>query len=172
MTRGTLAAAMTEKVCKDCASTRPISDYYVSKAGYAYPRCKACHLVRTNALRAENRDAVNERGRARYRAAPESKLAYHRLRRYGLDQDDYDALMAAQDGLCPICVLPFIVPIRQEGRWTSWDLPSIDHDHETGAVRGILHRRCNLALEFLPTDEELARARAYLAQRRSHEQVA
>lgn len=39
---------------------------------------------------------------------------------------------------------------------------SVDHCHDTGAVRGILHRRCNLALEFLLSDAETQRARDYL----------
>ncbi len=41
----------------------------------------------------------------------------------------------------------------------------IDHDHATGAVRGILCRRCNLAIGILgDTSEMLYRAFLYLKQ--------
>ena len=41
--------------------------------------------------------------------------------------------------------------------------PHIDHDHETGEVRGILCHNCNLAIGHLKDDPELvARALAYL----------
>ena len=41
--------------------------------------------------------------------------------------------------------------------------PHIDHDHETGEVRGVLCHNCNLAIGHLKDDPELvARALAYL----------
>lgn len=42
-----------------------------------------------------------------------------------------------QDGLCPLCGKPLDLTIKGEG--------VIDHDHDTGEVRGVLHRSCNAA---------------------------
>lgn len=42
-----------------------------------------------------------------------------------------------QGGLCPLCKTPIDLRIKGEG--------VIDHDHESGEVRGILHRSCNAA---------------------------
>lgn len=43
-----------------------------------------------------------------------------------------------QGGTCPLCLLPIDLSIPREG--------VVDHDHETGECRGILHRSCNAAL--------------------------
>lgn len=51
---------------------------------------------------------------------------------YGLTAADYDALLRAQDGRCAIC----------RARPKSKRL-AVDHDHKTGAVRGLLCSRCN-----------------------------
>lgn len=42
-----------------------------------------------------------------------------------------------QGGLCPLCNKPIDLRIKGEG--------AIDHDHDTGRVRGLLHRSCNAA---------------------------
>lgn len=42
-----------------------------------------------------------------------------------------------QGGACPLCGLPIDLKIKGEG--------AIDHDHETGEIRGVLHRSCNAA---------------------------
>lgn len=42
-----------------------------------------------------------------------------------------------QGGLCPICGEPIDLTIPKEG--------VIDHDHDTGEIRGVLHRSCNAA---------------------------
>lgn len=52
---------------------------------------------------------------------------------YGLEPADYDALIIAHSGLCAIC-----------GK--QLDPPYVDHDHTTGAIRGLLCRGCNGAL--------------------------
>lgn len=51
---------------------------------------------------------------------------------YGLEVGDYDALLKAQGGKCAIC----------RARPKSKRL-AVDHDHKTGAVRGLLCSRCN-----------------------------
>jgi hypothetical protein len=40
-----------------------------------------------------------------------------------------------QGGLCPLCRKPIDLTIAREG--------VVDHDHNTGEVRGVLHRGCN-----------------------------
>lgn len=42
-----------------------------------------------------------------------------------------------QGGLCPLCNTPIDLKIKGEG--------VIDHDHDSGEIRGILHRSCNAA---------------------------
>lgn len=51
---------------------------------------------------------------------------------YGITSDDYDTLLDRQGGKCAIC----------RARPKSKRL-AVDHDHKTGAVRGLLCGRCN-----------------------------
>lgn len=57
-----------------------------------------------------------------------------RVRRHGLTQVQFDALMLAQCGKCAICTEPLEHPC------------AIDHDHVTGEVRGLLCNHCNHVL--------------------------
>lgn len=74
-----------------------------------------------------------------------------RLRRkYKITPDDYDRMFAEQQGRCAIC--------RKEQPSLS-----VDHDHVTGAVRGLLCHRCNVALGWLNDDlDTVAQAARYL----------
>lgn len=58
------------------------------------------------------------------------------LRRYGLTASEWWALLESQDGKCPVCTKRFTLRRRA----------AIDHDHRTGAVRGLLCLPCNDAL--------------------------
>ena len=65
-----------------------------------------------------------------------------RRRRYGLTQVQYDILMLTQCGKCAIC--------------TEVMEPSyVDHDHETGRIRGLLCRHCNTGLGCFKDNPEL-----------------
>lgn len=62
---------------------------------------------------------------------------------YGLQPGDYEALLAHQGGVCWICE-------RKPGRRKRL---AVDHDHETGIVRGLLHSECNKMLGFIGRDD-------------------
>ena len=61
-------------------------------------------------------------------------------RRYGITCTDYDRLLAAQGGQCAICRKP---PRKNRLH--------VDHDHDSGKVRGLLCVSCNSKLEWLLT---------------------
>jgi hypothetical protein len=156
---------MPDKKCKDCGQVKPVDEFYRSKAGSLYSRCKACHYVRTRA-RLELpgvRERLNQLDRERYAAKPFGARFKHLRKKYGLTEQAYNDLLASQGGVCAVCLKGFA---PESG--TDMYSPVVDHDHDSGAVRGILHRRCNLALEFLLTDTELRRALAYLARGSRH----
>ena len=75
-----------------------------------------------------------------------------RMRRmYGID---YAAMNLAQDGVCAICKKPELN--RSNG--PNPKRLSVDHCHETGAVRGLLCNNCNRAIGLLGDDPALLRA--------------
>jgi Recombination endonuclease VII len=72
---------------------------------------------------------------------------------FGIDPDEYQRILAAQDGVCAICHQP-PATIRL----------SVDHEHDTGRIRGLLCHRCNHELLGAAHDSIviLHRAVAYL----------
>jgi len=77
-------------------------------------------------------------------------------RNYGLTIKAFNDLLASQGEKCAVC---------GKKNWGRWG-PVIDHDHETGDVRGILCRQCNMAAGLLGDDSE--RARLLSAYLRGH----
>jgi hypothetical protein len=60
-------------------------------------------------------------------------------------------LLEAQGGVCAICkTLP-----EGKGRFGTWN---VDHDHETGEIRGLLCGYCNSMLGYAKDDPETLRA--------------
>ena len=62
---------------------------------------------------------------------------------YNMSVEEWDALWEKQKGLCPICNRPLSEEYRR---------PCVDHDHETGKIRGIIHSGCNLLVGILEKD--------------------
>lgn len=73
----------------------------------------------------------------------------HHVQKYGITQEDYDRMLAKQNGVCAIC--------GGVGKRANLD---IDHDHDTGYVRGLLCNKCNMGLGFL--QDNLDEAISYL----------
>jgi len=76
------------------------------------------------------------------------------LRKYGITQMCYNAILASQDGHCAICDRT----VSDDGR-----LLDVDHCHNTGKIRGLLCSHHNIALGLVNDDvDELELAIKYL----------
>jgi hypothetical protein len=64
----------------------------------------------------------------------QAKLSSQLKHRYGITLGDYNSLLSKQENRCAICDNKFLYSLF------------VDHDHETGGVRGLLCRQCNTLL--------------------------
>ena len=155
------------KCCRICGESKPLSEFYKLKGMRDGHRndCKACNLAdrkakydanpqpyieRVKRWQQENAERLNAYRRG-YRDGPERKAAdrnAYLLRKYGITLEDYQRMLDAQDGVCAICGKR-----RPDERTLH-----VDHDHETGEIRGLLCFRCNNAIGDLRDDRDLAQA--------------
>jgi hypothetical protein len=70
------------------------------------------------------------------------RRAAHLLKAYGISVEEFDRRLAAQGGMCAICRNKIAEPRI-----------AIDHDHQTKEVRGLLCKKCNMALGLLGDDK-------------------
>jgi len=81
---------------------------------------------------------------------------------FGLSKDAYLKMLEFQQGLCALCGNPETA-IRH-GKTKEL---AVDHDHQTGAIRGLLCHACNTGLGLFKDDSQLlTQAIAYMEQHR------
>jgi hypothetical protein len=74
---------------------------------------------------------------------------------YGISVEEYEALLARQNGVCAICKKKDRVRL------------CVDHCHDARTVRGLLCNKCNIGLGHFDDDiERLRAAIAYLERAR------
>lgn len=175
---------MNSKTCSRCKNEKPAEDFSKRKASpdglqawcnqcvaennrawrAARPEKRAEQSARNNERQKRKyatdlafRETLKARGKARLAAeTPEQRQARKardrnwRLQRdYGLTQADYDRMYVERNGCCDLCG-------QRKKKLV------IDHDHATGAMRGLLCTACNSALGKLgDTEESLMRAARY-----------
>lgn len=125
-----------------CGETNPENFYAMSRS-----ECKKCACARTSARQRGNTDLHRRR---------------HLKRAYDITPERYDAELVKQRYLCAMCGLPPNPTDLQKNL-------VVDHDHETGEFRGLVHGRCNSLLGYAQENPVILRAAlVYLAQ---HKQV-
>lgn len=131
--------------CSECGEFKPWSEFHIRRdlsTGHA-SHCKACRKKRTR----KDMDSGSIRDR-------------ELRRKYGIDLERYEAMVREQDDRCAICGTGEKGVAR--GRVRYW---SVDHDHETGAIRALLCQKCNALLGLAKDDfTVLERAIEYLKQ--------
>lgn len=162
--RQVTACELESKHCCGCDTVKPASDYYRYGHGRLYHRCKGCisiynreqnerHVDKRRAYGAAYR-RINgsgwERGREKYEPTEREKHDGYLRRTYGIDIDDYEMMLARQNGTCAIC-------LTDCNRSTTKRL-CVDRDHDTGTVRGLLCFQCNVGLGKFKDDPALLQA--------------
>lgn len=127
---------------------------------YTGSPCKTCkgtkrytkhgHCVACTKRHAENfkHSPAGKRAAAEYYARPairSAKRVGHLRRSYGLSATQYRALFLSQNGVCAICALP------------PKTILCVDHNHETGKVRGLLCKACNNTIGSAQDDAQRLR---------------
>ena len=107
----------------------------------------------------KQRAYVRKYNAAHKEAHAASNAAWKMKRLYGLSLEDFGGLWAAQGFVCAVCgSVPRAMKGGRDGR-------CVDHDHETGRVRGILCNGCNMALGYVRDSPATLRALAEYLER-------
>lgn len=154
------------KQCTKCKEWKDKSCFYKHKEckDGLDPRCKTCISIREKQRRQKpevrQQRILSDR---KYRKTKNGKyklknanLKYH----YGITLEEYDQMFEQQNGVCAICSKPETAKNKYGLRRLS-----VDHDHKTGEVRGLLCTGCNLILGHMRDNKErVLKAAIYLEQ--------
>lgn len=144
-------ANSTTKRCSRCGQLKPLTCFYWTTRRNGerarHSRCKACRKEQFREWAKRPHSKLQKRAR---------RLA----REYQLSESDYAQMLDSQGGGCAICGAVETSPVAIGPGVRRL---AVDHDHETGDVRGILCNRCNQGLgRFADDPERLRRAADYL----------
>ena len=162
--------------CSKCGVDKTPSEF--RKNQY---QCKPCHSASVIEWQRNNKERVREKskrwyqnptnrakslegGRKRWKnISPEQKRrkydatnARHKIMLYGITSEQINEMVSKQKGVCALCG-----KLPTNGRWKKL---VVDHDHQTGKIRGLLCNPCNVGLGALgDTIESIERAMSYLS---------
>lgn len=140
---------MNYKTCGACQEEKPLSEFYKSRStkdGVAW-KCKVCEKAYVNNWNKVNKQRIKKR-----------KREYSVMFKYGLFPEDYNRMLREQQHKCLICGLD-----ETECPYGSL---SVDHNHATNKVRGLLCHNCNTSIGKFKDNPALLRAAAqYLEEK-------
>lgn len=151
------------KLCNHCGKFLSLDSFWIAQqlsSGYQ-SWCKDCskRKSRERYLNPEIRKKIDIKNKQwKINNLEKAKLSdrnSHLKRTFGITLEDYDKLLKEQKGVCKICKGPERNPRKK--------ILSVDHDHITGRVRGLLCDSCNnLLARACDNTEILKSAISYL----------
>ena len=129
------------KRCVSCKKEKWDTDFYKdrSRRDGLQARCKECTKAYSRQWKKDN---------------PEAHRSHNLKYAYGITTEQYGLILQEQNYQCMIC---------KADQCNTGQNFAVDHDHKTGAVRGLLCQACNTALgKFKDNPELLRRAARYL----------
>lgn len=147
-------ASQTGLICQKCGKAAPPEGFPVTRQNNPGKRCVTC-VAKDKRYFSKHKDKIRARQKIYYQTpqakelwAKNNKTKVEKL--YGLFPGQKEILYASQDGKCAICQKYF--PVL-----------AVDHDHETGKIRSLLCKPCNLGLgNFKENQDSLRKAIDYL----------
>ena len=128
------------KQCSKCNQTKSLSDFYIiPKSGNPHGSCKECFKKKSK----ESAQRLGRDHRKNY------ALQWH----YGIGLETYKEMLEEQEGKC-VCG-------STTGRSNAEAL-HVDHDHNTGLIRGLLCHRCNRAIGLVDDPRSLRALADYI----------
>ena len=140
-------------LCNSCSLWKPTDEFsddsktVTKKSGSCRPCVNKRSKNKPSRSPSRRREEYLKLDKERLRVAGRVK----RIESYGITEDEYAALLEAQGGTCAICCNLETRTHHMTGR--PYEL-TIDHDHETGRVRGLLCSKCNRAIGALGDSHE------------------
>jgi hypothetical protein len=143
-----------ERTCTCCGKTGEIDFFSPSQFNRpSAPQCRECVSARHKTYRISNKEKINARRRERRRLDGNTVRYLERLQRYKLTEPEFLTMLVLQDSQCAICDGDLRLSLH------------VDHDHQTGNVRGLLCEMCNQGLgNFKDNIQNLDRAKNYLGE--------
>ena len=137
------------KECKRCKETKELSEFKISKRKEKTWYMNTC-------ITCENEKYMENY----YKNHKENKEALrHKIRKhmYGISKEDFYLLLEKQNYSCAIC------NTTTPGGRGDWH---VDHNHDTGKIRGLLCHCCNTGLGLFKDNVDLLdKAKEYLNER-------
>lgn len=119
-------------ICTKCFKNKKETEYNFRENNYRRRQCKAC---------------CYENNRKNYKHEQERNRKLKQ--KFGIDNLEYQRLLEKQKGVCGICFNEQKVLKRNRG------FLSVDHNHKTGKIRGLLCGNCNRAIGLLYDNTKL-----------------
>ena len=134
---------MQTKICLKCNEEKELSEFHKSITGKlgVYHYCKECCAIKNKINYIKNKKRINDNNKKRHTKHKndlkykESRLNTRFKNLYGITLDQYNQMYKEQNGLCAICGKPELVIHPQSKKVRAL---GIDHNHQTGKVRGLL----------------------------------
>lgn len=135
-------AELTRKQCSTCREKKELTEFNKDKrstTGFCF-ECKKCRSKRRK-LSQHKISAYNKKWRSENLEYAKLRDKRHNLKRnFRLTLEEYEHMKAAQNYGCAIC---------QKNRSSIKKDLCVDHDHETGKIRGLLCDNCNRGIGLL-----------------------
>jgi endogenous inhibitor of DNA gyrase (YacG/DUF329 family) len=141
------------KVCIKCGQSKPLSDFHNDKSRKSGVReaCKGCRcklpaVVEKKCIACGDLFSVSGSSKAQKYCGKTCQRVHIR---YGIDEYKHEDLLLRSDYKCAICGNEETNIDKRTNK--PYEL-SIDHDHKTGIVRGVLCFSCNSGLGSFKDD--------------------